>query len=254
MPARRLAVLLSAGALVAACSSSGGHHATKSSSAPASPADVADTLSHGIDAITTAQLSVKAALSSENISGNGSAKFASGQITAVDLTGDVPAFGHVRILRTGAQLYAQLPTTFNKSGKPWVLVSTSNSNPLISQFAGIADEVFSAASLDSLVTLVRAAKSITNKGTATVDGTSTTHYSLVVDATKLPASFPGRSDLAGALKDRPTQLFLDDKGRPVEVIRGFVLLGSAVDITIKAKDFNKPVTITAPPAGDVAGG
>jgi hypothetical protein len=252
----RLTALLGACAVlvaVPACSSSGGGHPAKSSSAPASPAALADTLAKGVAGIKTAQVSVNASLSGEKISGAGPAQFSSGVISGLDLTGDVPAIGHVRLLLTGGKFYAQLPSSLNTSGKPWVLV-TGSSNPILSQLFGVVTKIQSAASLNNLVTLVRAAKSVTTKGSEKIDGTSTTHYRFVVDAAKLPDSFPGRSDLAGTLKDKPTDLWLDGQGRPVQVTRGFVLLGSAVDVTIKAQDFDKPVTITAPPAGDVAGG
>lgn len=254
MIARRLAAaLVAAGIAVtaAACTSSGGKpHGSRSSG----QADVAGRLQQAVDGIHTAQVSLDASVLGQSVAGSGPAQFTAGQLSGLDVAATIPAIGKLRILLTGGKVYAQLPASLTGSTKPWVLLSETSTNPLLSQVAGIVDEVRTAATLTNLVILVKAARSITDKGSDTVQGTPATHYNFMIDPSKLPSSFPDRTDLAGSLKDKPTDLWLDASGRPVQIKRAFLVLGQSTNVTIGAKDFNVPVTISAPPPADVSTG
>lgn len=255
MIARRATALAALPALffLAACTSSGGKPKASPSSS-VGPAAVAAQLAHGIAGIRTAQAYLDATFGGQQIAGNGPATFADGRLTALDVSATVPGVGHLHLRLVAGKAYAQLPATLNPSGKPWVIVTPNSSNVVIAQLGSVLGEVESAASLTNLTALVGAAASVQVKGSETVHGTSATHYSFLVDAAKLPASFPERSDLLGALKNTPTELWLDSSGRPVQARRVVLALGQQVDVTLGAADFNAPVTITPPPAGDVATG
>src|SRR5207244_42512 len=124
--------------------------------------------------------------------------------------GDVPSLGKLRMLLSGGNVYAQLPPALNPSGKPWVHVTAGSKNAIVGQLSGVLTQIQAAASLTSLATLAGATSKITDKGSETVGGVSAKHYSLIVDASKLPDSFPGKSDLANApLKGKPVELWLD---------------------------------------------
>jgi hypothetical protein len=45
---------------------------------------------------------------------------------------------------------------------------------------------------------------------------------------------------------------VDGKGRPVKVTENLTVQGQTVDTTVTIGDFDAPVTITAPPADQVA--
>jgi hypothetical protein len=250
--ARRFTTLLTASlalAVLAACDSSGGKpHQSKS----VTPASVSSELSSAVGAISSATVSIDASLAGQKIKGNGPATFDNGALTAIDLSGSLPGVGDLRILLSDGAVYAQLPKSLNTSGKPWVRVRSGSGNLVVGQLASVIDEIRSAASLTNLVTLVKASTAVKDNGGENIDGVDTTHYTLTTDPAKLPANFPGRDDLLGKLKGKPTDLWLDDKGRPAQLKRSFLVLGQVVVVTIGAKDFNKTVTISAPPPGDVA--
>ncbi|MGN6605689.1 MAG: hypothetical protein ACTHMS_01575 [Jatrophihabitans sp.] len=261
---RPLTLLLAAGlAALTACSSSGQRESppttasstpsTATSSAP-SPAELSAKVRQGVASVSTATLRVQATLLNQKVDGSGPATFANGQLTGVDLAGSIAGVGKVRVILSGGKAYAQVPTGLNTSGKPWLAVSADSKNLVASQLGGALSGIQGAASPTNLVTFIAAAKSLTDDGPAIIDGTATTHYTLVVDAAKLPAGFPGKDDYTTTLAGSATELWLDAQGRPVRVSRQAVVQGAKVPITITASAFGAPVTITAPPADQVATG
>ncbi len=88
-----------------------------------------------------------------------------------------------------------------------------------------------------------------------MQGVATTHYYVVVDVAKLPTSYAGRSALVQAgIATLPINLYLDSAGRPVQVTEQLTVSGKAVSTTAGVSKYNQPVTITAPPAGQVSTG
>ena len=263
MTFRRLAAPL-APALIAvalttlpACSSSGGTSPGSSSAGSGAtgvrtPAALAAELRKGIPGITGATVTLDASLLGTKINGTGPAAFRQGELSAVDLSGTIAGVGNLRVRAVGTAVYAQVPKSLNTSGKPWLRASARSSNTVAAQLGKALTGIRAAASLNNLATLVQAAPALTVKGRETVGGASATHYGFVVDATRLPASFPERSDLAGSLKGTGTDLWVDAQGRPVKVSREVVVNGQPVPITIGLTRFGSPATIKAPPASQVA--
>ena len=214
---------------VAACSSSGKSHGQNSTSAAA----LAAKLQHSIAGIHTAELSLDTTFAGQKITGSGPATFADGVLSGLDVTATVPTVGKLHVRLVGEKSYAQLPLLLNSTGKPWVLVSSDSSNSVIAQLGSVLDEIRAAAGLNSLVTLVKAAKTLSDKGQQTVQGSAATHYVFTGNANAL------------------TDLWVDSTGRPVQAKRTVKALGQQVAVTIGTSAFNQPVTITAPPASDV---
>jgi hypothetical protein len=232
---------------------SSGSSASASSAPPTDAAGLATELQQGSRSIRSAHLSLQVAAAGQTLDGQGDETLADGKLQDLDLTETVPGAGQIRILMAGGKTYAQLPAGANSSGKPWVLVSTTSSNPVVAQLASTLQQAQQSASLDQYTAFTQAASRLQVVGPEQVGGADATHYELSVDVTKLPESQPGRGQLLGAgLTTLPVDLWVDGKGRPVKVTENLTVQGQTVDTTVTIGDFDAPVTITAPPAEQVA--
>jgi hypothetical protein len=159
----------------------------------------------------------------------------------------------VRLIVADGKTYVQLPATMNQSGKPWVLVSRDSSNPTVRTMATLIESVQSAASPSQITAFTSAARRVTLVGNEPLDGTQVNHYSIDVDVDKLPNTLPGRQLLLGAgLTSLPVELYVDGEGRPVKVTQDLTVRGQHSSTVITLSKFNEPVSISAPPADQVA--
>jgi hypothetical protein len=265
---RCLPVLAAASLAVAGCGGGGAVEGTASqapssspSASPTSPAPPTDAaglaaaLQASARSVRSAHLSLQVTAAGQAIDGQGDETLSDGKLQSLDLTETVPGAGQLRILTTGGQTYAQLPASLNRSGKPWVLVSTSSSNPVVAQLASSLEQTQQSASLDQYTAFTQAATGLQVVGREQVGGADATHYRLTVDVTRLPESLPGREQLLGAgLTSLPVDLWVDDRNRPVKVTENLTVQGQAVDTVVTLGNFDAPVSITAPPADQVATG
>lgn len=259
MTARRACALLLLPVLVgtAACTSSGkGGSQTGSpvpSGMPTDAAGLSTFVQSAVAHITSAHVNVGLNLSAQTLAGQGDEQLSSGKLVGLDLTENLSGgSGSIQVIVSGGKTYAKLPKSLNPLGKPWLLVTPSSSNPIVKQLAPSLDSALSAVSLGSLSVLVGAAKSVAVKGTETIRGALATHYAIDVEIAKLPASLPGRSELAASGSDTlPLQLFVDTQGRPVRAGPELTVQGQDVSINVDFTQYNKPVTITPPPASQV---
>jgi hypothetical protein len=251
---RRLLVALPAVALLAACTSSGGG-ANIPAGMPTDAAGLATMLHSAVSKITSAHIALNITLVGQELTGSGDETLENGQLTALDITENLPGGGGaIRVILVGGTTYAKLPPAFNSGDKPYLRVTPTSSNQIIRQLAGSLDSAFSSASLGSVTVFTRAAKSVEAKGTKTVGGVETVHYSIVVDVAKLPESLPGKADLTQhGIDTIPLELYVDTSGRPVQITEELVVQGQKVSTNATVSDYNKPVTISAPPADQVGG-
>lgn len=248
---RRAALLVLPAALVAACSSSGG----SSSGTPEAATKLANQLRSGIAGITTAHVELDFSLAGQQITGNGSEKLSDGSLTALDVTETLPGGrGDIEVITVDGKTYGKLPASLGGGGsRPWALVTPSSSNPVISQLAPSLNSALASASPAILIAYVLAAKSVDDKGSAPIDGVQTTHYAIVVDISKLPASVPNHDQLVGSgIATLPVDLYVDSQGRPVRFSDQITVQGQTVTAKTTLSEFNKPVTITAPPPSQVS--
>jgi hypothetical protein len=274
MNSRRLCAVLALPCLLAACSSStSGKGSTGSSGAsgsstgastgssaaapggkPTDAAGLGGLMQSAIAGITSAHIALDVDAAGQKVSGVGDEKLSAGKLVAMDITEQLPGgTGSLRLIIVGGKTYAKLPASLNKSGKPYVLVSGNSSNATVRALAGSLDSALSSASIGSVGAFITAAKTVKLVGTGTVNGVAATHYSVVVDISKLPADLPGKDALASSgLKTLPLDLYIDDQGRPVRVNEDFKVQGQEVSSNVTVTDYNKPVTVTAPPASQVS--
>lgn len=268
MTSRRLNLLLAlpaAFALVACTSSTSGDGKTTTPASPGisqrvpsggTPADAAGLgalLLSGIKSIQTAHIRLDISLTGQSITGEGDEELAGGKLVAFQVSESVPGVGQIQLVIADGKTYAKLPSSLNKSGKPWVLVSANSSDPVIQQLASTVESAQSSASLGSVTAFVGAADAVKLAGHQSIGGLPTTHYSVVVNTDKLPPEFPGKDALtAGGLKTIPVELYVDGQGRPVQVTEHLTVSGQSVSTTIVVSRYNQPVTISAPPADQVS--
>lgn len=208
-----------------------------------------------VNGVTSAHLTLDVQAAGQTVSGSGDEQLAAGKLVAMDLTMQLPQIGEMETIVAGGKAYVKLPTSLNSSGKPYMLVSKDSSNAAVRSMARSLDSTLSQASLSSYSEMMSAAKSFKVVGPTSVEGVSATHYSIVLDTGKLPATMPGRDAITGSgITELPLELYLDDQGRTVEVTESLSVSGQLVDTKVTVTDYNKPVSISAPPADQVATG
>jgi hypothetical protein len=162
--------------------------------------------------------------------------------------------GDVQIVTVGGKSYAKLPPSQRAGGPPWAVVSAESTNPAITRLAGGVDIANAAASLESISGYVSSAASVSREGEEQLRGAPATRYRLVVD----PARLKGNAQLQQMLQllgsRIPVDLWVDAHGRPVRLAVDMSVSGQHIAIGIEISKFNAPVTITAPPAGQVGTG
>lgn len=250
----RAALLVLPAVILAACSSSGGGGgAGVPSGMPTDAAGLGELLQSGVADLTTAHIMLEIDIAGQKLTGSGDEKLDNGELVALRLTESLPGGqGDIEVIVVGGKTYAKLPASMNSSDKPYLVVSPTSSNQIVRQLAGSLDSALSSASLASVETFTRAAKSIEGKGTETIDGVQATHYKIIVDVAKLPAGTPGKAGLEDSgLDEIPLDLFVDSSGRPLRIAEQFTVQGQTVSTKASVTDFDKPVTITPPPANQI---
>ena len=247
-------VLVAAGVLLTGCNRSGWIEGAGAPATPSDAAGLAAFLKDGTASIRSAHLELEVDAAGNSIKGSGDETLKDGKAEAFDLTETIPGVGDIRVLLVDGQTYVQLPAGLNPSDKPWLLISADSTNPVVQQLATSLQSVTSSSSLDQYTAFTQAA-TVTVVGPEQVDGADATHYALNVDVTKLPNDTPGRSDLLSAgLVKLPVDLWVDDHGRPVKVSEELTVQGQKVTTLVTLGNFDEDVTITAPPADQVATG
>ena len=237
-----------------------GNATTTASAAPASPAPaptdaagLAALLHQGIASVNSLHLILDVSTGGQVIKGEGDTKLAGGTLQALDISEVVGSAGNVRLIVVDGKTYVQLPATLNQSGKPWVLVSRDSTNPTVRTMATLIESVQNAASPGQITAFTSAARRVTLVGNESLDGIQVNHYSIDVDVAKLPNTMPGRQMLLGAgLTSLPVELYVDGEGRPVKITQDLMLNGQRSSTVITLSKFNEPVSISAPPADQVA--
>lgn len=253
MTARRTITLLAIScALVGtACTSSKSNAGNAPSGMPTGAVDLAALMESGIAKATSAAFNLDVTIAGQALTGSGVEKLSGGKLVALDVSERLPQ-GVIRVILVDGKTYAKLPSSLNPTGKPYLPVTTGSSNAVIRTLAGSLDSAVASASLGDIGAFAKAAKSIHADGSATMQGVSTAHYSIVVDIAKLPDTFPGKQALlSGGVKTIPLELYIDRTGRPIQVTEDFTAQGQKVHTKVVVTNYDKPVTITAPPADQI---
>jgi hypothetical protein len=227
--------------------------ATGSGSAPTDAPGLAALMQHAVASVTSVHVKFDVEAAGQGIKGAGDETLSGGKVTSFDLSETVSQTGTLRLRIVDGKTYVGLPPALNHSGKPWALVTANSSDPVIRSMNASISDAQNVASLATPSAFVAAAKSVKLDGPDQVDGAAATHYSIVVDVTKLPSSFPGLQALVSSgLSTLPVELWIDGQGRPVKVTEDLSVHGQSVSSLIGLSKYNAPVHITAPPPGQVS--
>ncbi len=179
--------------------------------------------------------------------------------------------GDMTEIMDGLVLYMKWPVLTSQipGGKPWIKMDLEK----LGRMQGI--DLSSLMNTDqsdptqALTYLRGASKSITTVGSDTIDGVTTTHYRAVVDLRKAMSRLPAAQRRAAATTIQRLIAQLGAGSMPVDVwigSDGYVRreslsfpmksrgmpAGAKMSMQIDLSDFGTPVSITVPPAGQVA--
>lgn len=246
--ARVAGVIVIVPMVAAGCSSS----AAKQDGSHADASALAAKLGKSLKALTAAHLDIDAG----SLGGKSTADVTldNGHATATDVKLSESA-GQIDVVTVDGKSYAKVPAGASKSGKPWVLVSSDSTNPLVQTISPALSVTGIITSLSVVSGLVDSASDVQDHGSASVDGVPTTHYTMKVD----PNKSTGNSELDGMLRSLggtkiPVDLWLDGQARPVKFVLDIALGSSKFPVTVDVSKLDAPLTITAPPASEVGTG
>ena len=210
-------------------------------------------MSAALQSVSSVHVQIVTSLSGQPLTVGGDETLGDGKLTGYKFSETLPGSTTPLVLVfTGGKTYVQPPANLNDTGKPWILVSATSSNSFARTLATTLGQLQSSASIDSFGVLSQASSGLRTIGDETVGGVESTHYAFVVDVAKLPGSFSGKSALQQAgISSIPVDLWLDAQNRPVQAVQRISVSGQQTTTTIAISAYNKPVTITAPPADQV---
>ncbi|MFB9235827.1 LppX_LprAFG lipoprotein [Plantactinospora siamensis] len=169
----------------------------------------------------------------------------------MDMTLDDPKQGPTTVRMIGTAIYVQVPAAQRKSmnGKKWFKMDlgAENSAEMSRQF----DDMDPAKGMKRLLD----GKNVTVVGQETVDGVPTVHYTTTTSIDSYLGEVDGkvRKDAKAQLaktgvKEVKIDAWVDEQYRPRQV---HMLMGKQGDFTVRYTDYDKPVTVQTPPAGEV---
>lgn len=198
---------------------------------------------------------------------------------SADLTETLPAgqgSGETRFVN--GVIYEKLPgelVSRLSGGKPWISIDVAR---LSQQGNGSLQQLMTDSPTDptQMLGFLQGVGSVSKLGQDTVDGVPTTHYDVQIDLDKASqAQGPSAHQATQTLENEigshtlPAQVWIDNQGRMRKVTMQETLQGApatttddhgddqasghvSFSFTAVLSDFGVPVTVTAPPAGQVA--
>src|SRR5450631_103021 len=150
-------------AVLAACSTSGNGAKPSSSNNSGRTSAIAVELTSAqlavnlksTSIVTSAHITMSSTVGSQTIlTAEGDETAAGGKLTAMNLNEQIGS-SNMTILLTGGALYVKLPSSLNKSGKPWEKATAGSSNPVLKQLASTLSSIEQSASLDQYGSLAQ---------------------------------------------------------------------------------------------------
>jgi hypothetical protein len=262
MPRRTTTTAVSVAALavlalgLSACSSGSSPAKSGVAATTASAVNAADLVSQATKATTrikSAHLSVTSVLSGKTSVLSGDVSY---DPTKLDMSIDAGGGVKLQEVLVGNYIYVKLPAGAGAGHKPWASISLKQ----ISKTSGLdLSSLLDNSSPDQTVKLLTKSNDLKYVGTDTVDGVSTRHLAGTVD---LAATYPtldaaSQKTLTSLVKDLDVKnvhidLWVNAQQIPVKVVESYTSKMGQGSSTMVLSALNAPVTITAPPASQVA--
>ncbi len=226
---------------------------TSANSMPSDAKGLYTLMLDGVASVTTAHLDMTISAAGQALTMSGDERLHNGKVTAMKIEEKVPGVADtIEIIVVGGKIYAKVPSTLNTTGKPYLLISESSGNAQVRQLAESINSSLTTASVNGYAVFAQAADSLKLAGTESRNGVRATHYTMVMNPSKLPPDYPSKQELlASGVDTIPIELYVDAHGRPVEIGEHFTVKGQTVDTKATFSGYNAPVEITAPPASEV---
>jgi hypothetical protein len=214
------------------------------------PGDFVDTVSDGVEASTTAHMTMKVGLGSMGkMSGEGDVDYTADP-PEMAMTMDLPMVGagtKTEVRYVDGIFYMSLGMM--SSGKFWKLDPADPDSPL----GDVGDLLDQADPRGALKKVEPAIDTVTYVGEEDVDGRSLDHYELTIDPAALAKTMKVPSDARAQLPDELTyDVWLDDENRLSKMHMDLPVAGMESTVDLTASDWGKKVTIEAPPASEIA--
>lgn len=174
--------------------------------------------------------------------------------------GGQPAPAGVRAILLGDYLYGKVPSQFTQftGGKPWVRFSVSQA----AQRAGLnLNELLKQADPAQQTKIFTSSKDVRKVGTQSVNGVRTTHYTGTITPREAAAQLQGKArqsfqDLyqRNGAKKAVFDMWIGADNLPRKLTVKSAESNGAATVTMIYSDFNKAVSVSAPPANQVADG
>jgi hypothetical protein len=207
-----------------------------------------------LSSATSVHIALSGSANGAAMTGSGDETFAGGKLLAARFTENLAATGAFQIRVVDGRFYLNPPTALGltTTAKPWLLATSTSTDPIIKQLATVVTTVQSAASLSKYSDLAQYASSVKLVGAQDINGVPANHYAIVIDASKLPADFPDRAAVvATGATALPYDLWIDGSGRMLKVLTSSTVKSVTVSTTTLLTNYNAKVTISAPPAAQV---
>jgi hypothetical protein len=176
-----------------------------------------------------------------------------GRVTAFAVTEDIPGAGDIKVIEIGNKLYARLPGTMNPTDKPWVHIRPDTTDPALMPLAHALQQIQQSASFRQYALFAQSASNFHDVGPSEANGIQAELYTFDVLVSRLPQNFPGAAALrAAGLQSLPVKLWVDDQDRVRRMTETLSVAGQQTSTRVDLSKFDAPVSISAPPADQVA--
>ncbi|WP_170835558.1 LppX_LprAFG lipoprotein [Arthrobacter alpinus] len=223
--------------------------------APKDAASLAITVQEATKKLTTLTFTSEMSVAGQVISGSGQQKMSGGKVETAKISQKMGDMGQIDMIIVDGKVFIKLPAAMllGTAEQPWVEVDEASSNPAIAAMWTSLKPTLESSPVDTYSDFIQATSSVTLVGPETVDGVKTNHYKVDVDPSKLPADSQEKAQLeAAGLTSIPTEMWIDESGRPVKLTQKMDVQGQGLSTTMTFSDYGSPVYITAPPAGEIS--
>lgn len=185
-----------------------------------------------------------------------------GNDVAMDINMTLAGVGETKMLLVDDAFYIKLPKEV-QPGKQWIKIDVNGNDALSKALAGTIKQTKENGDPSQVLKQLEDAGEITAKKQENLNGVSTTHYTVLVDAKKqveklTPELRPAMEEAIKAGVDKyPVEVWLDKENLPVRMSLNTPFVNPAtkkpdtVKVTMDYSDWGKAVVVTAPPADQV---
>ncbi len=211
------------------------------------PADFVDDMRAGLEASTTAQMSMDMGIPGAAMSVEGQVDYTTDPVSmAMTMTNEALGGQPMDFRLVDGVMYMNMGSMSNGKFLAFDLSDPKNLPP------GMEDLQEQMDPLAAFEQFEPALKSVTFVGTEEVDGDDLHHYSIVLDTSKME-SFQGMPAGSGLPPEIAYELYFDDEMRARQMDMTMEMK-PPVEMQVKFFDWGSPVDIAAPPADQVVDG